>query len=126
MEDKALEIITKMYNEFSEFRKEMYGFRKEMYGFRDDMYGFRDDMNGFRDETNNRFENLENGIQRVGNQVTRFENDHGKKLDFLLDGYKQLAEGQEGIKDQIESMSSKIDKQEVEITVIKGGKKSIK
>ena len=65
-------------------------------------------------------------IQKVGNQVIKLENDHGKKLDALFDGYKQLAEGQKEIKTQMTDIASKLDKQEVEITVIKGGKKNIK
>ena len=65
---------------------------------------------------------LKTEIQTVGNQVTMLENDHGKKLDALMDGYKQLAEGQEEIKSQIQDINSKVANQEVEITVLKGGK----
>ena len=61
-------------------------------------------------------------IQTVGNQVAKLENEHGKKLDALMDGYKQLAEGQEEIKAQLTDLTSRVEKQEVEITVIKGGK----
>ena len=50
------------------------------------------------------------------------ENDHGKKLDALMDGYQQLAEGQEEIKSQIAKLSSKADKQEIEITGLKAAK----
>lgn len=61
-------------------------------------------------------------IQSVGNQVTKLEQDHGKKLDALFDGYKQLSEGQEEIKSQLSFLTANLEKQEVEIKVIKGGK----
>ena len=83
---------------------------------------FRTGTNERFDDVEKRFDGLGNEIRRVGNQVAILENDHGKKLDALMDGYKQLAEGQEEIKAQITDLTSRVEKQEVEITVIKGGK----
>lgn len=91
MEDKSFELLTQMYKEFSEFRK----------------------------ETNNRFDEVKSDIQKVSNQVVKLENNYGKKLDALMDGYQQLSEGQKGLESQITDMSSKLDNQEVEITAIK-------
>lgn len=65
MEDKSFELLTQMYKEFSEFRK----------------------------ETNNRFDEVKSDIQKVSNQVVKLENNYGKKLDALMDGYQQLSEG---------------------------------
>lgn len=65
---------------------------------------------------------LKNEIKTVGNQVANLENTLTPKVEALLDGYKQLAEGQEEIKSQIQDLQSKVDNQEVEITVLKGGK----
>jgi hypothetical protein len=33
---------------------------------------------------------LKGEFKTIGNQVTKIENEHGSKLDSLLDGYKQL------------------------------------
>ena len=91
MENKAFELLEKMYVEFSEFRK----------------------------ETNTR-------LDKVEGHIIRIENDHGQKFDALFDGYRQLAEGQEEIKSQLAELSSKVEKQDIQITVLKGNKKAVK
>jgi len=73
----------------------------------------------FRKETNARFDKVEGHIIRI-------ENEHGHKLDALFDGYKQLSEGQEEIKSQLTELSSKVEKQDIQITVLKGNKKAAK
>lgn len=94
MEDKSFELLTQIYKEFSDFRK----------------------------ETNSRFDEVKSDIQKVSNKVVSLENNHGQKLDALMDGYRQLAEGQEEIKSQIADISLKLNKQENEITVLKAVK----
>ena len=94
MEDKVFELLTKMYSEFDARFNKM----------------------------DARFNKMDAEIQSVGNQVTKLEQDHGKKLDALFDGYKQLAEGQEVIKSQLYDLDSKMEKQDVEIRVIKAVK----
>ena len=64
MEDKTFELLTKMYGEVTEFRK---------------------DMNAFRKET-------KEDIRSLKNDVLRIEQEHGKKLDALFDGYNQVYE----------------------------------
>lgn len=98
MENKTFELLTKMYGEFSEFRK----------------------------ETSRKFEEVKFDIQNVSNQVVKLEIGHGHKLDALFDGYKQLAEGQEEIKSQVTALASKVESQDVQITVLKGSKKASK
>ncbi len=73
----------------------------------------------FRKETKTDLHGLKNDIVRI-------ENEHGKKLDALFDGYKQLSEGQEEIKSQLKELSSKVEKQDIQITVLKGNKKAAK
>lgn len=98
MEDKVFELLEKMYIEFSEFRN----------------------------ESNSRFDKLENRLDNVEGHIIRIENEHSKKLDALFDGYKQLAEGQKAIKSQLAELSSKVEKQDIQITVLKGGIKATK
>ena len=69
----------------------------------------------FRQETTEKFDIIDK-------RTIRMENNHGKKLDALMDGYQQLAEGQKEIKSQIAELSSKVDKQEIEITGLKAVK----
>ncbi len=106
MEDKMFELVTKMYDEFSEFRKDMNEFKK-------DMIEFKEDMNEFRKETNKE-------IRGLKNDVIRFEN----KLDAVFDGYKQTFEKLMVVEKKVDDISAKVEKQDVEITVIKGGKKT--
>jgi iron-sulfur cluster repair protein YtfE (RIC family) len=73
----------------------------------------------FRNETRDELQGLKNDIVRI-------ENVHGKKLDALFDGYKQLTEGQDEIKSQLKELSSKVEKQDMQITVLKGNKKTAK
>lgn len=96
MEDKMFELVTKMYNEFSEFRKDMNEFKK--------------DMNEFRKETKK--------------DIIRLENIVDTNSKALFDGYKQTFEKLTAVEKKVDDISAKVEKQDVEITVIKGGKKT--
>lgn len=56
--------------------------------------------------------------------IVRIENDFNPKVEALLDGYKQLSEGQGEMKNQLRDLNSKISNQEVEITVLRGSKQA--
>lgn len=94
MEDKAFELLTKMYGEFSEFRKDI----------------------------TEKVESNTKEIKNIGNQVTRLENELKGDIRTLFDGYKQTYEKLDTLESKIDSMSQKIEKQDVEIRVIKGGR----
>ena len=104
-------------------------------------------------DINKRFDALEAKIDLKADKtdIVRIENDHGKKLDALFDGYKQLAEGQaehdkrfdrietkldnlslkvsshdsklEVLEDKIDDLSDKVDRHDIKIQVIEGGRK---
>jgi predicted RNase H-like nuclease (RuvC/YqgF family) len=95
VEDKTFELLTRMYGEFTEFRK---------------------DMNGFRKET-------KEDIRSLKNDVLRIENEHGSKLEALLDGYKQTYEKFDAIEDKLDTLSEKVDRHDIKIQVIEGGRK---
>ena len=54
------------------------------------------------DSMDKRFENVESDLNEVKQRVINIENDHGKKLSLLFDGYKQN--------------SDKLDRIEAEVT----------
>lgn len=58
------------------------------------------DLSNFKYETNERFNKIDNRLMAI-------ENDHGSKLNALLDGYKQLAEGHDEIKADIRKLELK-------------------
>lgn len=65
------------------------------------------------------FTSVKADIAKIDNRLIVIENDHGAKLDAILDGYKQLAEGQEELKAEIKELSSRQENQEFEIRVLK-------
>lgn len=87
MEDKTFELLTKMYSEFSEFKKD-----------------------------------ITEKVQTVGNQVTKLENKLDTNSKALFDGYRQTYEKLGIMETKVDGISQKIEKQDVEIKVIKGGK----
>jgi len=102
VEDKTLELIEKMYSEFTNFSKDMNDFRK--------------DMNNFRKET-------KEDIQGLKKDVLRIENDHGKKLEALFDGYHQMYEKLEVIEGKVDTIAEKVERHDIKIQVIEGGRK---
>ena len=71
MEAKAFVLLTKIYSGLTEFKK---------------------DMNEFRKKANSRFDCIEGDL-------LLHENEHGKKLDALFDGYKQTYKKMEALED---------------------------
>lgn len=73
MEDKSFELLTKMYSEFSEFRK----------------------------ETNQRFDEVKSDIQKISYQVVKLENDLKPKIEIALEGYQAVSEKLTTLEDKI-------------------------
>ena len=94
MDDKAFELMSKIYGELTEFRQ----------------------------ETNKRLDTIEDGQKKLVNDVIRLENKVDNNSKALFDGYNQTYEKLVTIENKVDDMSSKLEKQEVEIKVIKGGK----
>lgn len=95
MEDKTFELITKMYGEFTSRFNEM-----EI-----------------------RFDKIETDIQGLKKDVLRIENEHGKKLEALFDGYQQTYEKLDVIEQKLDDLSEKVDRHDIRIQVIEGGRK---
>jgi len=87
LEDKTFELLSKLYGEFSEFRKET----------KEDIQGLKSD-------------------------IVRIENKLDTNSKALFDGYKQTYEKLESLEIKVDDISSKVEKQDVEIRVIKGGR----
>lgn len=70
---------------------------------------------GFKKETTERFDGIEG-------HIIRLENDHGKKLDVLFDGYKQSMEGIETINHKLDKLTDRVENQEIKLQVLKSVK----
>ena len=93
--DDTLEFLTKIYSELTEFRK----------------------------ETNARLDNVEGTVKSLGNKVTNLEFSLKKDISALYDGYKQTYEKLEVVEDKIDSLADKVDRHDIKIQVIEGGRK---
>ena len=62
-----------------------------------------------------RLDGLDADVKKLGNQLTKLEVELKDDIKALYDGYKQTYE-------KVTFLESKLDKQEVEIRVVKGGK----
>jgi len=93
--DDTLEFLTKIYSELTEFKKDMTEFRKET---KEDIQGLKKD-------------------------VLRMEQDHGKKLQALFDGHIQHDRKLDSIEEKVSSLVEDVEKHDMKITAIQGGRK---
>ncbi|MBP7279791.1 MAG: hypothetical protein BWY74_02351 [Firmicutes bacterium ADurb.Bin419] len=77
MEDKTFEMMEKLYVEFT----------------------------GFRRETMERFDGVDQRFDGIDRRLAFIEQDHGKKLQALFDGYKQHS-------DQLDRIEEKVSEHE--------------
>jgi hypothetical protein len=82
MEDKTFELIEKLYGEFAGFRKET-----------------RERFDGI----DRRFEGIDERLDGIDKRLAFIEQDHGKTLQVLFDGYKQHS-------DQLDRIEQKLSK----------------
>lgn len=68
------------------------------------------------------YSDLKSEIKTVGNQVAKIENDLKPKVETALEGYTVVYEKLNILESKIDNINSKVEKQEFEIRVIKGGK----
>lgn len=94
MDEKIYELMTKMYSEFSEFRQ----------------------------ETNGRFDKLENEVGGLKSDVLRLENKLDDRTKVLFDGYNQNTEILARLEKKVDSIDEKVDRHDIKIQVIEGGK----
>ncbi len=95
MEDKTFDLLSKMYGEFTDFRKEV----------------------------NNEFKVTNSDIRSLKNDILRIEQNHGSKLEILFDGYRQVYDKLETVEKKVDDLSDKVDRHDIRIQVIEGGRK---
>jgi hypothetical protein len=61
-------------------------------------------------------------VENVGHHVIRLENELKTDVKALFGGYKQTYEKLEVLEIKVDSISQKIEKQDIELKVLKGGK----
>ena len=100
MEDKSFELLTQLYKELSAFRK----------------------------ETNSRFEEANRRFEEAGRRLDKLElilvNEIKPDIKIALEGYHDVSEKLTMIDKKIDNLTTKVEGQDVQITVLKGGKQS--
>lgn len=86
-DDKTFELMTKMYAEMQE------GFK----GVKNDISGMKGNISNMKDDISN----MKDDINDLKKTVINIEQDHGKKLEALFDGYKQNSEQLTRIEDEV-------------------------
>ena len=109
MENKMFELLTRMYNEFSNrfdrVEKNISGLKEDVTGLKEDVTGLKEDVTGLKED------------------VIRIENKLDSSTKALFDGYMQTHERLGILEKKVDELSGKFDRHEVEIKVIKGGRK---
>ncbi len=70
----------------------------------------------FRKETTEKLDDLKKDVLRI-------ENDRGKKLEALFDGYKQHERMLDTIEQKVDNISEKVERHDIKIQVIEVGRK---
>jgi len=98
MEDKTFELMEKLYGEFASFRKET---RDRFDGIDDRLDGIDNRFDGI----DKRFDGVDDRFDGIDKRLAFIEQDHGKKLQALFDGYKQHS-------DQLGRIEEKVSRHE--------------
>ncbi len=105
MEDKLFDLMSKMYSELT-----------------GKIDGLQNKMLEFKEDTNKQFDSLNQKVDNLSNQLTRLEHEVKNDISSLYDGYKLTYEKLTTLEEKVDDISTKVDKQEIELRVVKGGK----
>ena len=77
-------------------------------------------------EMTDQFQELNRKLDKKADNshIVRLENELTPKVEALLDGYKQIAEGQKELKDQISDFRAKFENHDIQIVALKSKKKA--
>ncbi|SNS44040.1 hypothetical protein SAMN05446037_101036 [Anaerovirgula multivorans] len=101
MEEKMFLMLEKIYGELQEVKGEVNGLKGEV------------------KENSKRLTGVEGRLTKL---ETKVENQVIDKIDVLFDGYVQNTEISKRIETKVDYLTDQVEKQELEIRVIKGGR----
>lgn len=115
MADKMFELMEKMYIEFKDFKGDITAKVVSL----DAKIGGLDAKVGSLDT---KVGSLDTNVGNIRKDVLRIENKLDTNSKALFDGYSQTYEKLTVLEKKVDDISSKVEKQDVEIRVIKGAK----
>lgn len=119
MEDKAYELIQKMYLEFTD---RLNGIDKRFEGIDKKFDGIDKKFEGIDkrfEVIDHRFDNLEKEIRQNGSQILRLENQFHDKIGILFDAHKATNERLDRLETKFDDIAKISDIHEVQIKGIK-------
>jgi len=119
MEDKTFELLTKMYSEFSGrfdgMEKDIKGIKSDVTGLKSDVNELKSDVTGLKSDV----KGLKSDVARIG---IKLEHNIEPKIQALFDDRDIIHGKLDSIEQKVDVLTSRVDKQDIRISVIKGGK----
>ena len=128
MGENVYELVTKMYNEFTAKlevintkldgkadKEDITRIEENIIHIEDDIIGIKGKITGMEDKITG----MEDNITSIKKDIIRLENKFDAHSKVLFDGYKQTYERLVLIEKKVDGISEKVEKQEVEIKVLK-------
>ena len=118
MEDKVFDLISKMYQEMQEMKKD---FKQEMQGLREEMQemkqGLREEMQEMKQEIDIRFDEVNQKLDTKADKtdIVRLENVFGDKISGLFDARELQLDTNAKTQATLERIEGKLDKLNVEL-----------
>ena len=126
MDNKVLDMLEKLFIEVKGVKSSQEILSNEVQGIKNGQEILSNEVQGISNEVQgikSGQEILSNEVQGISNQMVRFENGMKEDIKALYDGYKQTYELVKENNQKLTELEKKVEKQEVEIKVIKGGKR---
>ena len=99
-----LDKLNSMDKSINGIQKDVGGLKEDVGGLKEDVGGLKEDVGGLKEDVGG----LKEDVKGLKRDVIRIENEHGAKLDSLMDGYQMLYEGQEEIKKTLDNHEVKL------------------
>ncbi|AOY78258.1 hypothetical protein BJL90_06200 [Clostridium formicaceticum] len=101
---------------------ELQGVKGEVGGLKSEVEDFKSEVEDLKSEVKENSQRLTGVETRLTKLETKVENEVVTKINSLFDGYLQNTEAINRVEGKVDHLTEKVEKQELEIRVIKGGK----
>lgn len=105
-EEKIFGMLEQLFVGQQEMKSDIQGMKSDIQGIKTEMQGMKADIQGMKAE-----------MQQLNHRIAKIEEEHGKKLDALFDGYRLLSE-------KIDQLS-KVKAQEEDMVIVKAAIKDL-
>ncbi|AKL93644.1 hypothetical protein CACET_c01260 [Clostridium aceticum] len=136
MEEKMFLMLEKIYSELQGVKGEVNGLNSEASSLKSEVGSLNSEVSSLKSEVgslNSEVSSLKSEVSSLKSEVrensqrltkleTKVENEVVTKINSLFDGYIQNTETINRVEDKVDHLTEKVEKQELEIRVIKGGK----